>query len=128
VTASALPYDGVHVVADLYGAQSLDDLKYIDTTLRLAAAAAGATVLDVHLHSFGTGLGVTGVALLAESHISIHGWPEHGYAAVDIFICGRNHDAGAALAAIVARLAATQTGTTYLKRGYSAHTPGSACA
>ena len=41
-----------------------------------------------HFHPFGPGLGVTGVVLLAESHISIHTWPEQGYAAIDIFMCG----------------------------------------
>jgi S-adenosylmethionine decarboxylase len=54
----------------------------------LAAAAAGARVLHSHFHGFGEGMGVTGVVLLAESHISIHTWPEDGFAAVDIFMCG----------------------------------------
>ena len=52
------------------------------------APAAGARVLGARFHPFGPGQGVTGVLLLAESHISIHTWPEHGYAAVDVFMCG----------------------------------------
>lgn len=53
-----------------------------------AALAAGARILHSHFHTFGPGMGVTGVLLLAESHISIHTWPEVGFAAADIFMCG----------------------------------------
>jgi S-adenosylmethionine decarboxylase len=56
--------------------------------LRAAALAAGARILHGHFHTFGAGGGVTGVLLLAESHISIHTWPEERFAAVDIFMCG----------------------------------------
>ena len=50
--------------------------------------AAGATLLHIHLHTFTHGGGVSGVAVLAESHISVHTWPERGYAAFDVFMCG----------------------------------------
>ncbi|HEY8189157.1 MAG TPA: adenosylmethionine decarboxylase, partial [Micavibrio sp.] len=56
--------------------------------LRKSAEACGATVLDITLHSFGEGAGITGVAVLSESHISIHTWPEIGFAALDVFMCG----------------------------------------
>lgn len=81
---------GQHLLADLSGidADRLTSCGAIDHLLRAAAEAAGAHVLHSHFHGFGPGLGVTGVALLAESHISIHTWPEHGYAAADIFMCG----------------------------------------
>ena len=81
---------GRHVLADLSGvdAARLASCDAIDRLLRAAAEAAGARVLHSHFHGFGPGQGVTGVALLAESHISIHTWPEHGYAAADIFMCG----------------------------------------
>lgn len=78
---------GTHILLDFWGAQRLDDASFIDGAMREAALACGATVLDTRLHQFGTGGGVTGVALLAESHISIHTWPETGYAALDIFLC-----------------------------------------
>ncbi len=81
---------GLHLIVDLYGAIGLDDTEFLETTLHAAAGAAGATVLAGHLHHFGEGHGVTGILLLAESHISIHTWPETGYAAVDIFLCGRS--------------------------------------
>ena len=64
------------------------DRVHIETTLRQCVDAAGATLLHIHLHRFETNGGVSGVAMLAESHISIHSWPEHGYAALDVFMCG----------------------------------------
>jgi S-adenosylmethionine decarboxylase len=81
---------GIHLLADLHGIapELLLDAGRIDALLREAALAAGARILHSHFHSFGPGQGVTGVLLLAESHISIHTWPEVGFAAADIFMCG----------------------------------------
>lgn len=81
---------GVHLLADLHGVDPalLTDAAQIDALLRAAALAAGARILHSHFHTFGPGMGVTGVLLLAESHISIHTWPEVGFAAADIFMCG----------------------------------------
>lgn len=118
--SSAAPYDGVHLLADLHGAGRLGDMAHIEAALRAAAAAAGATLLDIRLHGFGPGAGVTGVALLAESHISIHTWPEHGYAAIDIFLCGARHDVGAALDVIAERLGARVEREVRMPRGFGA--------
>lgn len=81
---------GRHGLLDLYGcdANILRDAARLQTILEQAAAAARATVLYRRFHTFGGAGGVTGVLLLAESHISIHTWPEHCYAAADIFLCG----------------------------------------
>ena len=79
---------GVHLIVDLHGAHGLDDIDLIEATLRLCVEAANATLLHIHLHRFQPN-GVSGVAVLAESHISIHTWPDAGYAALDIFMCGR---------------------------------------
>jgi S-adenosylmethionine decarboxylase len=81
---------GTHVLLDLHEVDAgvLGDCTRIERILLDAAAAAGARVLGARFHPFGPGQGVTGVLLLAESHISIHTWPEHGYAAVDVFMCG----------------------------------------
>ena len=78
---------GVHLIIDLHGAKRLDDIEHIETTLRRCVEAANATLLHIHLHRFQP-TGVSGVAVLAESHISIHTWPEAGYAALDVFMCG----------------------------------------
>jgi S-adenosylmethionine decarboxylase len=81
---------GTHFIADLYGvaAGKLTDPVLIENVLRESALAAGATIIFSHFHTFGPGQGVTGVVLLAESHISIHTWPEAGFAAADLFMCG----------------------------------------
>jgi S-adenosylmethionine decarboxylase len=84
---------GVHLIVDLHGAQGLDDIDLIEATLRRAVGAARATLLHIHVHHFQPN-GVSGVAVLAESHISIHTWPDAGYAAIDVFMCGKaNPDA-----------------------------------
>ena len=78
---------GVHLIVDLHGAQGLDDIDFIEATLRRCVDAARATLLHIHLHHFSPN-GVSGVAVLAESHISIHTWPVAGFAALDVFMCG----------------------------------------
>jgi S-adenosylmethionine decarboxylase len=79
---------GTHLIIDLFGARRLDDLRHISDTLKRCVEVAGATLLDIHLHRFTPSGGVSGVAVLAESHISIHSWPEAAYAALDVFMCG----------------------------------------
>ncbi|MDA0785103.1 MAG: adenosylmethionine decarboxylase [Proteobacteria bacterium] len=81
-------FAGRHLLIDLWDAERLTDIDHIEQTLRKAADASGATVLSVHLHQFSDSGGVSGVAILAESHISIHTWPERDYAALDVFMCG----------------------------------------
>jgi S-adenosylmethionine decarboxylase len=79
---------GVHLIVDLHGAEGLNDIDLIEATLRRCVNAAQATLLHIHLHHFQPN-GVSGVAVLAESHISIHTWPDIGYAALDVFMCGK---------------------------------------
>lgn len=79
---------GQHWLVEFYDTPRLDDELHIREAMTAAVKASGATLLKVELHHFGEGKGITGVALLAESHMSIHTWPEHGYAALDIFMCG----------------------------------------
>ncbi|MCX2561595.1 adenosylmethionine decarboxylase [Acetobacter farinalis] len=81
-------FAGTHLLVDLWDATNLDDPEKIDRTLCEAALAAGATILHSHFHHFTPNGGVSGVVVLAESHISIHTWPERAFAAVDIFMCG----------------------------------------
>jgi S-adenosylmethionine decarboxylase len=81
-------YAGNHLIIDLFGAKRISDLKHVERTLKRCVEVAGATLLHIHLHHFTPNGGVSGVAVLAESHISIHSWPEADYAALDIFMCG----------------------------------------
>ncbi len=81
-------YAGSHVLVDFWGASNLTEPELIEMALREATNACGATVLHVHVHQFSSNGGVSGVAVLAESHISIHTWPELDFAAFDIFMCG----------------------------------------
>jgi S-adenosylmethionine decarboxylase len=111
-------YDGQHLIADLRDGSRLEDVAHVECCLIDAAAAASATLLEVRIHSFGVGQGVTGVAMLAESHISIHTWPEFGTACVDIFMCGRSHDLDAALDTIIKGLDARVVRRTTLARSF----------
>jgi S-adenosylmethionine decarboxylase len=81
-------FAGMHLLVDLWEAHNLCDPAHIDAYLKRAALAAGATILHSHFHHFSPNGGVSGVLVLAESHISIHTWPERDFAAVDIFMCG----------------------------------------
>jgi S-adenosylmethionine decarboxylase len=81
-------FAGIHLLVDCWQASNLNDLAHIESTLREAVEVTGATLLHIHLHHFTPNGGVSGVAVLAESHISIHTWPERDYAALDIFMCG----------------------------------------
>jgi S-adenosylmethionine decarboxylase len=85
---AGVKFAGVHLIIDCIGAKNLDCLEKVELCLRDAIKASGATLLHIHLHHFTPNGGISGVAVLAESHISIHSWPENGYAALDVFMCG----------------------------------------
>ena len=80
---------GTQVVLDLYECETghLDDIVWVKKTLVEAARAAGATVVETVFHKFAP-CGISGVVVIAESHLAIHIWPEHRYAAIDVFTCG----------------------------------------
>jgi S-adenosylmethionine decarboxylase len=88
VEKDGVKFAGTHLLIDLWGARNLSDPAHIDRALREAAEASGATILHGHFHHFSPNGGVSGVLVLAESHISIHTWPERDFAAIDIFMCG----------------------------------------
>lgn len=81
-------FAGLHLLVEFWEARHLSEVEQVERALVDAANAAGATVLHSYFHPFGPELGVSGVVVLAESHISIHTWPERGYAAIDVFMCG----------------------------------------
>jgi S-adenosylmethionine decarboxylase len=85
-----VPPGGKHLILELWTdlVEPLRCAGKIKTICVTAAKAAGATIITSHFHHFGEEHGVSGVVVLAESHISIHTWPETGYAAIDVFMCG----------------------------------------
>ncbi|MBN8816920.1 MAG: adenosylmethionine decarboxylase [Sphingomonas sp.] len=113
-----MDFTGTHLLADLFECDHLADEARIEAALRGSVAVAGATLLNLYVHGFGEGHGVTGVALLAESHISIHSWPERRYAAVDMFLCGRRHDVEAGLRALATALNARRIEERRFARGF----------
>ena len=100
---------GAHCIVDLWGASHLSDAKVLTTVLETASSGSGRHSAQKYscMSSPSSG-GVTGVALLAESHMSIHTWPEKGYAAIDIFMCGRA-DIRRALDVLILQLKPTHT-------------------
>ena len=109
-------YAGVHLLIDFWGGSRLGDTLFVENALREAAEAANATVLYIHVHEFGGEGGVSGVAVLAESHISIHTWPELDYAAFDVFMCGKCRPEKA-LATLEDRFNPSRKTVTESKRG-----------
>ncbi|WP_316898409.1 adenosylmethionine decarboxylase [Pseudodesulfovibrio indicus] len=109
---------GVHCILELKGCPShlLDDEQLILETMVNAAATAMSTLLDITSHKFQP-QGVTALALLAESHISIHTWPESGYAALDIFTCGETARPRVACEYFIEKLQAADHTLSVLPRG-----------
>lgn len=88
ILRDGVAFAGTHLIVDFWGASRLDDLELMERTFVDAVRAARATLLHLHMHHFTPNGGVSGVAVLAESHISVHTWPERDYAAFDVFMCG----------------------------------------
>jgi len=80
-------FAGTHLIIEVIRGEGLDDEARIEAAFRECVESCGATLLHIHTHKF-TPQGVSGVAVLAESHISVHTWPEIGYGAFDVFMCG----------------------------------------
>lgn len=87
---------GRHVLVELWDAENLNSSDSVDAALRDAVEALDATLLDLRTVRFPVH-GVTGVAVIAESHVAVHTWPEYGYAAVDVFTCNLEADLDAAI-------------------------------
>lgn len=106
-----------HIVLDLFGCPTdlLNDLEKIESILAKAAELAGATILKSAFHKFNP-QGVTGIIIVAESHLAIHTWPEKNYAAVDIFTCGRTNPK-AACELIIKKFSPKDYQITELRRG-----------
>lgn len=88
INENGIVYAGKHLILDLWTDTNLNNNEFMEKTLLDAAKAADATVLYSYFHTFDINGGISGVIVLAESHISVHSWPEENYAAFDIFMCG----------------------------------------
>jgi S-adenosylmethionine decarboxylase proenzyme len=109
---------GRHVLAELYDCDSnvLNNVQMIEKYMEEAAVECGATVVDKKFHMFSP-YGVSGVVIIAESHLAIHTWPELGYAAVDLFTCGDTCDPVKAYEYLKEKFHAGSAIYTELKRG-----------
>ena len=95
VNKDGLTYAGAHLIIDMWDGINLTNKEVIENALKEIAKACDAKILHKHLHCFDENQGVTGVLVLAESHINIHTWPEVGFAALDIFMCGKTNPVAA---------------------------------
>ncbi len=109
---------GLHILADLYGveAERIDRVEDIKDLLETAVKVADLTKISSHYFQFQPH-GATGVILLAESHISIHTWPEHGLATVDVYTCGDPSKAYRAIDYIISTLEPTRVDKQVHERG-----------
>jgi S-adenosylmethionine decarboxylase proenzyme len=109
---------GKHLLLELNECEHsiLNDLPFIRETMLVAARECGATVLGESFHQFSP-QGVSGVIIIAESHLTIHTWPEHGYAAADIFTCGTTVQPEIAAEVIIEKLQPKTNAIIHLNRG-----------
>lgn len=114
---NGVEYAGTHLLVDLWGASRLDDQPYIEDVLKRCVTACHASLLHIHLHQFSSSGGISGVAVLAESHISVHTWPERNYAAFDVFMCGAAKPSNA-IAILQEAFAPTEIDVKEMLRGH----------
>jgi S-adenosylmethionine decarboxylase len=107
---------GRHVIVDMWAAQNLNAPEVLEEGLRRTVDAIEGTLIDLRVHTYPM-QGVTGVAIIAESHVAVHTWPEYGYAAVDIFTCNLQADVHAGVAVLARCLMPAQMMTREIARG-----------
>jgi S-adenosylmethionine decarboxylase len=109
---------GTHCILELYGCPSnlLNDVAYVRDAIAQSSRQGMSTLLQLSSHQFDP-YGVTAVGLLAESHVSVHTWPEHGYAAVDVFTCGETARPEQACDYLIDRFGAREHTLKVLTRG-----------
>lgn len=118
---------GCQVVLDLYECEGarLDDLPWVETTMLAAARAAGATIVESVFQRFSP-WGISGMVVIAESHLAIHSWPERHYAAIDVFTCGATLRTKVAVSYLIKAFGSKRTIERSLTRGEHALEYGSA--
>jgi S-adenosylmethionine decarboxylase proenzyme len=110
---------GRHLLAEFHDCEPniLNNVELIETVMAKAAEVAGATIVQKTFHHFSP-YGVSGVVVIAESHLAIHTWPEHGYAAIDLFTCGESVDPVVSYEYLKEHLRAGTAFYSELKRGF----------
>ncbi len=114
---------GRHLIVELFGCDPhiLSDANLLDEILTGAALYSGATIVGKYFERFGEGGGVSAIVVIKESHISIHTWPELGYAALDIYTCGESIDPWKAYDLIVGRIEPLNVGAFEIIRGLNVY-------
>mgnify|MGYP001562557163 FL=1 len=110
---------GTHLLVELKDCSNsklLNDLKKVEETLVLAAKEAKATIIETCFHKFSP-FGISGVVVIAESHLTIHTWPEYGFAAVDIFTCGDTLQPEVAASYLIGKFKSRNPSIVEMKRG-----------
>jgi spermidine synthase len=107
---------GRHAICELWGASHLDSAERAEHALRAAAAAGNVTLIDVFVHRFSPH-GISGIAVIAESHLALHTWPEYGYLAADLFTCGDNVDMDAIIDVLRDAFEVEHVDVRFLDRG-----------
>lgn len=109
---------GRHVIAELWNCnvEKLNNLKLIEKIMVNAALESGAEIREVAFHKFAP-MGVSGVVIISESHLTIHSFPEHGYASIDVYTCGDTIDPNIAAKFITKQLEATRCESIEVARG-----------
>jgi S-adenosylmethionine decarboxylase len=115
---------GRHLLLELFDCdpEALNSLDVVKGTMVEAAKRAQATIVDVVFHEFNP-FGISGVVVIAESHLAIHTWPEYRYAAVDVFSCGEMLRPQVAVDYLVEQLGAARASVVELQRGVFLHAP-----
>ncbi len=107
---------GRHLILEMWEATNLNDAGTLELALKETVQAIDGTMLDLRVVEFPVH-GVTGVAIIAESHVAVHTWPEHGYAAVDIFTCNLDADIDAGIEAMKRHFLPGRTQVMEVRRG-----------
>jgi S-adenosylmethionine decarboxylase len=118
---------GRHMLLELFDCDpdAINSLDIVKTSMVEAAKRAQATIVDVIFHEFNP-FGISGVVVIAESHLAIHTWPEYRYAAVDVFSCGETLQPQVAVEHLVEQLGAARTSVVELQRGVFLQAPNPA--
>ena len=107
---------GRHMILEMWEAENLNDAETLRLALKDTVEAIDGTMLDCRVVEFPVH-GVTGVAIISESHVAVHTWPEHGYAAVDIFTCNLEADINAGIEAMKRHFLPARTQVLEVRRG-----------